>query len=70
MEAYGIEFLYTARKELASLPQVDQKRIAYKIKALQTNPCPPGVKTLKNKVAGVEKKSDLHPTGKRFTIKL
>ena len=48
MEAYSIEFLRTARKELASLPQVDQKRIASKIEALKTNLRPPGVKALKN----------------------
>lgn len=48
MQAYSIEFLRTARKELASLPSNVQKRIAAEIEALKANPRPPGVKALKN----------------------
>lgn len=48
METYRIEFLRTALKELASLPQDVQERIKAKIDALQTDPRPPGVKVLKN----------------------
>ncbi len=48
MEPYSIDFLRTARKELASLPQSIQKRIASEIEALKTNPRPPGVKALKS----------------------
>lgn len=48
MQAFSIEFLRKARKELASLPPNVQKRIATEIEALKTNPRPPGVKVLKD----------------------
>jgi len=44
--AYTIEFLKTAEKELAALPQDAQRQIARKIEALRENPRPPGVKLL------------------------
>ncbi len=47
-ENYSIEFLRTALKELSKLPKDIQQRIAEKIEELKTNPCPPGVKALKN----------------------
>ena len=43
---YTIEFLKTAEKELAALPQDAQRQIARKIEALRENPRPPGVKLL------------------------
>jgi mRNA interferase RelE/StbE len=48
MADYQIEFLPTARKELASLPRQVQERIATKLEQLKTNPTIAGVKALKN----------------------
>ncbi|MDJ0845412.1 type II toxin-antitoxin system RelE family toxin [Crocosphaera sp.] len=48
MEKYKIEFLKTAKKDLAKLPRNIQQRIAKKINALITNPYPTDVKQLKN----------------------
>ena len=48
MEEYSIEFLRTARKELAKLSTEVQQRIAAKIEQLKTNPYLPGAKALKN----------------------
>ncbi len=47
--AYTIEFLKTAEKELAALPQDAQRQIARKIDALRENPRPPGAKLLQAK---------------------
>jgi len=44
--AYTIEFLKTAEKELAALPQDTQRQIARKIETLRENPRPAGVKLL------------------------
>ncbi|CAA9326562.1 RelE/StbE replicon stabilization toxin [uncultured Leptolyngbya sp.] len=48
MASFHIEFLPTARKELASLPKQIQKRIAAKVNSLEFNPRPAGAKALKN----------------------
>lgn len=48
MANYQIEFLPTARKELASLPKQIQQRIAAKLEQLKIDPYLPGVKALKN----------------------
>ncbi|MEM9216299.1 MAG: type II toxin-antitoxin system RelE/ParE family toxin [Cyanobacteria bacterium P01_F01_bin.150] len=48
MSRYRIEFLKTAKKELAKLPQPIQRRIAAKIHALLLDPYPPDSKKLKN----------------------
>jgi len=45
---YRIEFLKTAKKELAKLPKQVQKRISAKIDALLLDPYPPDSKKLKN----------------------
>jgi mRNA interferase RelE/StbE len=45
---YRIEFLKTAKKELAKLPQQIQKRIAAKIDTLLLDPYPSDSKKLKN----------------------
>jgi len=45
---YRIEFLKTAKKELAKLPKQIQQRIATKIDALLLDPYPPDSKKLKN----------------------
>ena len=44
--AYRIEFLKTAERELAALPQDAQRQIARKLEALRENPRPPGAKLL------------------------
>ena len=48
MSRYSIEFLKTARKELAKLPRQIQQRIAAKIDSLVLDPYPPDSKKLKN----------------------
>ena len=48
MDAYRIDFLRTAQKELAYLPPNVQGYIADKIEALKTNPRPLGVKTIES----------------------
>ncbi|MEO0988812.1 MAG: type II toxin-antitoxin system RelE/ParE family toxin [Cyanobacteria bacterium J06639_14] len=48
MSRYRIEFLKTAQKELAKLPQEMRRRIATKIDSLAGNPYPPDSKKLKN----------------------
>lgn len=48
MSEYKIEFLKTAKKELAKLPTNIQQRISNKIESLKFNPYPPDVKQLKN----------------------
>lgn len=48
MSRYRIEFLKTAKKELAKLPKQVQKRISAKIDALLLDPYPPDSKKLKN----------------------
>jgi mRNA interferase RelE/StbE len=45
---YRIEFLKTAKKELANLPKQMQRRIATKIDSLLLDPYPPDSKKLKN----------------------
>ena len=44
--AYTVEFLKTAERQLAALPQDAQRRIARKIDALRKDPRPPGVELL------------------------
>lgn len=48
MNRYRIEFLKTAKKELAKLPKQIQRRIAQKIDSLLLDPYPPDSKKLKN----------------------
>ncbi|NCO74515.1 MAG: type II toxin-antitoxin system RelE/ParE family toxin [Cyanobacteria bacterium] len=48
MSEYKIEFLKTAKKELAKLPINIQQRISKKIESLKFNPYPADVKQLKN----------------------
>ncbi|NJN01422.1 MAG: type II toxin-antitoxin system RelE/ParE family toxin [Leptolyngbyaceae cyanobacterium RM2_2_4] len=48
MSRYRIEFLKTAKKELAKLPRQIQRQIAIKIDALLLDPYPPDSKKLKN----------------------
>ncbi len=48
MNVYSIEFLSTARKELASLPKKVQECIGAKIDALKADLRPQGVKATKN----------------------
>ncbi len=44
--AYTIEFLKSAAKELAALPQDAQRQIARKLEVLREHPRPPGAKLL------------------------
>jgi mRNA interferase RelE/StbE len=48
VSCYRIEFLKTAKKELANLPKQMQRRIATKIDSLLLDPYPPDSKKLKN----------------------
>ncbi|AFY60372.1 type II toxin-antitoxin system RelE/ParE family toxin [Synechococcus sp. PCC 6312] len=48
MSNYRIEFLKTAKKELAKLPKEIQQRIANRIEALIVDPYPVHTKKLKN----------------------
>ena len=43
---YTVEFLKTAERKLAALPQVSQRQIARKTTTLRIDPRPPGVKLL------------------------
>ena len=45
--AYTVEFLKTAERQLAALPQESQRQIARKIDALRKDPRPSGVKLLR-----------------------
>lgn len=46
MAAYSVFFKRSAAKELASLPNVDLKRVLVRIEALAENPRPRGVEKL------------------------
>ncbi len=48
MSRYRIEFLKTAKKELAKLPKQIQRRIAIKIDSLLLDPYPPDSQKLKS----------------------
>lgn len=45
--SYRIEFVRSAERSLASLPQSDQRQIAKRVEALSQNPRPPGTKKLR-----------------------
>ncbi|MGK7884603.1 MAG: type II toxin-antitoxin system RelE/ParE family toxin [Crocosphaera sp.] len=48
MTEYKIQFLKSAKKELAKLPRNIQERISNKLEILKIDPYPPDVKQLKN----------------------